>query len=216
MDKNDRSYKSAEQHYKDRMEIYEDRENKILKQRITYKNNKQRRVNLLFILPVILLAVLVFPKIINHYENKGISSEEKNYESVKEIIDYLELSKSSESSTAAILKLYSDNETINTDIVKAQIEQVNAVFNSLSTEKIPSGFEEYNEYELYILATDIELLKVLCEERTPDMENYFNTMVQRRNSLSGHRRDCMKAVLDNIDGIKYTENENGINIEYYY
>ncbi|MCH5185563.1 MAG: hypothetical protein J1F64_05490 [Oscillospiraceae bacterium] len=213
MDRKDGNYRRAEQHYKDRTEIYEDRERKILKASKPEKN-RQRRFNIFFVLPVIILTIVVFPKIVEFHEKNG--NGQQSPPTVREVIDYLELSKSTESSTAEVFKLYSDGEIPDAETVNKQINSVDVVFNALSEQKVPAGFEEYNEYQLSILATDKEILNTMLSERNADTENYFNTMVKQRNSLAGNRKNSMKAALDGISGIKYKENKNGnIDIEYY-
>ena len=226
MDNKDSRYQRAEQHYKDRMSIYENDENKIPKQ-ASNNSHGQRRFNLVFILPVILIAVFVFPKIIDYFQkdSAGVSNPDGK-PSVKEVVDYLEFSKSTESSTAVILTDYanyvnSDDESEektppDAEVVENQLKQTEKILDELGKRSIPRGFEEYNEYQLYVLATDIELLKAVQSERTDEMDEYFNSMVINRNSLAGHRKSSMKAGLDSA-GMNYTEKEDGsIDIEYFY
>lgn len=211
-------YGDAERHYRERMSIYEDEERTVLKQSKNTHGNKQRRTNLLFILPVIIIAVVIYPKIVQYYENNNTpTATEENAEApdLKEVVDYIDFSKCTEMPVALLLKAYAMGLEVDKTEAEAQLHNVEAVLEALNSQEIPNGFEEYNEYQMYVLATDIELLKVTLEERSPDMENYFDTMVVRRNSLAGHRKNTMKAVFDKYN-IAYTENENGsISIEYF-
>jgi len=213
-----KSYQTPEEHYRERMSIYEDREKKILKQPEPVKRNRQRRTNLIFVLPIIIIAVICFPKIAQYYETnvEKVNSESSGTKppKVRDVIDYLQKSKATEVTTSSLLKIYVSGGTADFDAVQNEITKVQAAIEMLNS-GVPKGFEEYNEYQQYVLATDVELLKVLIMERNSDAINYFNTMAQRRNSLARHRKNAMKAALDEL-GVKYTEKENGdLDIEYF-
>lgn len=209
----DGKYKRAEQHYKDRTSIYEDREKKILKQPVNNNGGRQRRFNIMFVLPVILLVIVIYPKLSQYYEKFKSGAE---LAPISDIISYIEYSKSAEESAASVMRAYSQGEGMDIEAVREQYRIVEEISEALNTNPPPNGFEEYNAFQLEVLKTDMEILNLIQGERSDEAEYYFNVAVEKRNYAASARKEAMKAALD-ARGIKYADNEyGGIDIEYFY